>query len=255
MKLFSTKNKISKLIPFTASAVFWTALWWLVSMIIGNELLLPSPLLTFKKLLELSQTAAFWLTAGSSLLRVVLGFFWGLAVGTVLGIITAVNRTSDYFFSPIQSIVKATPVASFIILALVWLKASTVPSFVSFLMVTPIIWNTLKTSIINTDKMLLEAAHCYRLGALKTVKTVYIPSVSQQYISSLITSLGLAWKAGIAAEVLCHPKPSIGTMLYDAKIYLETPDLFAWTATVIILSVCMEKLFAVLLRKTRKAQL
>ncbi len=254
MKLFSTKNKFSKLISFAVSAVFWTALWWIVSVSIGDELLLPSPVSTAKRLFVLSQTKFFWITAAASLFRVALGFFFGLAAGTFLGIVTAASRTADSFLSPIGNIIKSTPVASFIILALVWLKASNVPSFVSFLMVTPIIWNTLKTSIINTDKMLLEAAHCYRLGVFRTVKTIYIPSVSQQYIASLITSLGLAWKAGIAAEVLCHPKLSIGTMLYDAKIYLETPDLFAWTATVIFLSVLMEKLFGAMLKKTRKTQ-
>ena len=162
---------------------------------------------------------------------------------------TSFSRMLDSLFSPVGTVIRATPVASFIILALVWLKASNVPSFISFLMVTPIVWGALKAAIENTDKSLLEAAKAYRLGFRKTVKMVYLPSVAPQYAAALITALGLAWKSGIAAEVLCHPKVSVGNMLYESKIYLETADLFAWTATVIILSVIMEKCFRVLLKR------
>ena len=62
------------------------------------------------------------------------------------------------------------------------------------------------------------------------------------------TGIGIGWKAGIAAEVLGLPKNSIGKALYNAKIYLEMPDLFCWTAVIILLSLLFEKLAALLLR-------
>lgn len=65
----------------------------------------------------------------------------------------------------------------------------------------------------------------------------------------MVTSLGLAWKAGIAAEVLCTPKGAIGTQLYNAKIYIETTDLFAWTFVVVILSLLLEFAFVRLTRR------
>jgi NitT/TauT family transport system permease protein len=95
-------------------------------------------------------------------------------------------------------------------------------------------------------------AFIYRFGAVKTIKLVYIPSVLSPYAASLATAVGLAWKSGIAAEVLCLPRLAIGTNLYYSKIYLETPSLFAWTIVVIVLSFMLEGLFSRLLRKRRK---
>lgn len=43
--------------------------------------------------------------------------------------------------------------------------------------------------------------------------------------------------------MLATPQHSIGTSLYQAKIYLESPELFAWTLTVIILSMAFERLW------------
>lgn len=249
MKAFTSKNKAVKIISVLISAVFWTALWEFLSLAVGRELLLPSPVTTVKRLFALAGTDIFWKTAGMSLLRIGAGFFCGSLAGTLLAVLTAASRTLDTLFSPLGSVIRATPVASFIILALVWIKATNVPSFISFLMVTPIVWNALKTAITDTDRELLEAARAYRIGMKKTVTMVYLPSILPQYAASLITSLGLAWKSGVAAEVLCHPKLSVGTMLYESQIYLETADLFAWTAAVIFLSVIMEKCFGIFLKK------
>ena len=60
--------------------------------------------------------------------------------------------------------------------------------------------------------------------------------------AGVCTAIGLAWKSGVAAEVLCLPKAAIGTQVYYSKIYLETPSLFAWTAVVIVLSMLLERI-------------
>ena len=52
----------------------------------------------------------------------------------------------------------------------------------------------------------------------------------------------MAWKAGIAAEVLAVPKLAIGTEIYFSKLWFETSTLFAWTVVIIILSYVIEKL-------------
>ena len=61
--------------------------------------------------------------------------------------------------------------------------------------------------------------------------------------AAVTTGVGFAWKSGIAGEVIAIPKDAIGTQLYDAKVYLETTDLFAWTVVIVVLSVLIEKLF------------
>lgn len=242
-------NFFKKIISALISTIFWVVLWEVLSLTVNRELLLPSPITTAKRLFELASTSLFWKTAGMSLLRIAEGFIFGAVIGTILAVLTSASKILCSLFSPIGTLIRATPVASFIILALVWLSSSNIPSFISFLMVTPIVWSALKAAILSTDKQLLEAAKAYKLGYFKTLRMVILPSVAPQYAASLITSLGLAWKSGIAAEVLCHPKLSIGTKLYESQIYLETADLFAWTATVVILSVIMENFFKFALKK------
>ncbi|MBE6637732.1 MAG: ABC transporter permease subunit [Ruminococcaceae bacterium] len=238
-----------KLIYRTLSVVFWTALWAFAAAIVDRELLLPSPFVTLRRLCELAVTAVFWKATLTSLLRIAVGFAVGALIGTLLAVPTALFRPADLLMSPMNTVIRATPVASFIILALVWIESGRVPSFIAVLMVTPIVWNALKTAIREVDKDLLEMADAYRLSGWKRIRFLYVPTVLPQYTASLMTALGLAWKAGIAAEVLCHPKRSIGGELYNAKIYLETPDLFAWTLTVILLSVAMEAIFGTIMTR------
>ena len=244
MTASTTRNKLLKKIIFVIiSAVFWTALWDFLSYNVGKELLLPSPAVTFKRLIELSKTKLFWEATATSLSNTLTGFFYGVFAGTVLAVITALLKGADVLLSPINVISRATPVASFIILALVWIENTEVPSFIAFLMVTPIVWNSLKTAILKVPSDLKEMARCYRIPIIKRIFHLYIPSVLPQYITALVTSMGLSWKAGIAAEVLCRPDGSIGDLIYESKLYLETADLFAYTATVIILSIIIEAIF------------
>ncbi len=76
---------------------------------------------------------------------------------------------------------------------------------------------------------------------------VYRPAFMPFLKSSCRLSLGMSWKAGIMAEVLATPKPSIGKEMAQARTFLATPDLFAWTVVVMILSWGFEKAFMALL--------
>ena len=247
MKAFTTKSKTSSLLYILISAVFWTALWALAAHLVGKELLLPSPLRTVTRLAELAVTADFWRAAGMSILRIGVGFWMGVLVGTLLAIPTALFRSADLLFAPLNTVIRATPVASFIILALVWIESGRVPTFIAFLMVTPIVWSSLKTALQNVDPALIEMTSCYRMSLGKRITLLYLPAVIPQYATSMMTALGLAWKAGIAAEVLTVPKSSIGRMISESKLYLLTEDLFAWTLAVVVLSLLLQRIMLRLL--------
>ena len=241
-RVTTTRDKVIRSAEIVLACVFWIIVWHGAAEITDMELLLPTPERTAQRLFELMGTEAFFRNVFTSLGNIALGFVTGALAGTALGILTALSEHFNRLTLPVGKIIKTTPVASFIILALVWIKADNVPSFVSFLMVTPIVWDSLRTAIRSADTDLLEAAAAYRLGFCGTLKAVYIPSCINIYMTSLRTSMSLAWKAGIAAEVLCTPKHSIGTSLYESKVYMETADLFAWTLTVIVISVILEML-------------
>ena len=164
--------------------------------------------------------------------------------------LTAALPWADWLFGPAVKVVRAVPVASFIVLVLLWAPTTgAVPGIVSALMVLPVVWGNVARGIGETDPLLLEAARAYRFGRGKTLRLVYAPSVLPYFASGCATALGLAWKAGVAAEVLCQPRLAIGTRLYKAKITLETPDVFAWTLVVIALSFLLEAVLGTALRR------
>ncbi len=230
------KQVIRKLLAF----VFWIAVWQIAAMIVGQELLIPAPQLVLEQLIELGATALFWQSAAGTLLRIFVGFLLGVLLGSLLGICTTSFPIADLLLSPMVRIVRATPVASFIVLMLLWVRTAFLPSLISALMVLPILWGNVTRGIRETDPLLLEMGEVYGFGFWKQKRLIYLPSVLPYFTSGCKTALGLAWKSGVAAEVLCLPKQAIGTQVYYSKIYLETPSLFAWTLVVIILSFFVE---------------
>ena len=228
---------------------FWLVVWQAIAMVVGKNLLLPGPWTVAVRLAELIVTADFWHAAGLTLLRIFAGMAVGAVLGTLIAVLTCASKWCDRLLSPMVKVIRATPVASFILLVLLWVSTGRVPGVISALMVLPVVWGNVSRGIKETDPQLLELAKAYRFGRGKTWKLVYIPSTAPYFAAGVETALGLAWKAGVAAEVLCYPKWAIGAEIYHARLNFETPDLFAWTLVVIALSFLVETVLVKYLRK------
>ena len=180
------------------AVLFWIAIWQFASMYLKQEILLASPVSVVRKLFELSFTGNFWQSVGFSFVRIVTGFLLAMFLGIFLAVWAYWSKTVEILIAPVIAVVKSTPVASFIILCLIWIPSRNLSVFISFLMVLP------------------------------------------YFLSACRLSLGMCWKAGVAAEVIGVPSGSIGEKLYNAKIYLNTPDLLAWTIVIIVISFVFE---------------
>lgn len=246
------RNKGKKLLAGLGVAAFWLVVWELFACAINQEILLPSVTEVAGTLVHLWATEAFWMSVSASLLRVLLGFSAAVAAGTLLAVITCRINLLHTLLSPVLHIVRAAPVASFIILAYFWIETDLLPAFIAFLMVVPMVWANVSQGIRQTDRKLLEMANVYRLGRGKTLRHVWLPSVKPYFLAACTTGLGFAWKSGIAAEVICSPDLAIGTELRNAKAYLETPEVFAWTVTVVVLSVLLERVLLRLVHRNKK---
>lgn len=254
-------NRLSSLLRAALPLLFWLAVWqlgaWALDVRLdgkGNQLLLPYPLTVLTALLHLSRQPEFWSTVAASLLRILSGMTAGVFLGGALSAATSFLPLADRLLSPAIRVIRATPVASFILLVLLWTDRNVVPVVISALMVIPVVWENLSRGIQATDPLLLELARAYRFSPWKTARLVYLPSLRPYMTAALTTAMGLAWKSGIAAEVLCLPKQAVGTQIYETKLYLEVPGLFAWTAVVVCLSLLLERLLrAALGRWNRRA--
>lgn len=229
------------------SICFWILVWQGASMIIGQEILLVSPVFVLRKLCYLILQKEFMSAVCFSFFRITGGFF----LSTICSVITAVLASRFIrireLMAPLIIAMKATPVASFIILALIWIPSKNLSILISFIMCFPVLYTNILEGIRCVNPKMLEMTKIFEVTPWKMFRYIYLPSVFSYFHSACAVSLGLCWKAGIAAEVIGIPSGSIGEKLYNSKIYLETADLFAWTLTIVVLSVGFEKIFLTLL--------
>lgn len=227
---------------------FWIAVWQIASMKVDKEMLLASPVAVINALVDLAGTNMFWKSIFNSFIKIVSGFCLAIVFGILFAILSYGSIVFKEMIAPLMKIIKATPVASFIILALLWVSSAKLSILISFLMVIPIIYTNVLQGLHSTDCKLLEMAKVFRIGWIKKIRYIYIPAVIPYFVSACSVGLGFCWKSGIAAEIIGLPKNSIGEQLYDAKLYIMTKELFAWTIIIIVISVIFEKLVMWLLK-------
>ena len=208
----------NKFIKGIIALIFWIGVWYLAAKLIGKELFLPYPHTVVKRFFVLAAEKSFWKTVKASLLRIVLGFLYGVILGFCLGIVTYKSSLAKTIISPMIRVIRATPVVSFILLAFLWLDNDTIPIFIALLMVLPIIWQNILAGLENRDKKLKEMAKVFKISPLKTFLKITLPELKPYFYSAALTSLGLAWKSGIAAEVISYPKIAIGKEMNNAKV-------------------------------------
>ncbi len=236
------QNKGKKYIKKIIILLFWLAVWQILAMCVDNFLLVVTPLQALRALFTLAGQAEFWQSAFGSLWRIVLGFLLGEVLALFLAAVSYRYKIAEEVLQPFMVFCKAVPVAVFAVLLLIWWGSSMLAVAICFLVVFPNIYLNTLEGLKSADRELLEMAEIFRLPFRTRFFYIYRPALKPFLLSAFQLSLGMCWKSGVAAEVIGTPAHSIGGALYLAKIYLDTADLFAWTAVIIVLSVCFEKI-------------
>lgn len=224
------------------AAVFWLAVWQAAAFAVHRDFLLASPVQVAHTLVTLLPTGDFWTTVGWSLGRIALGFTGATVIGAALAVTSAAWPLARALWEPAIAAIRSAPVVSFIILLLLWTDSSHLPVFTSLLMVLPVMYANVLQGIEHRDRSLLEAASVFRVPFRRRIVAIDIPAVVPYLATACRVGVGLAWKSGVAAEVIGVADGSIGERLYEAKIFLSSTDLFAWTIVIVTLSVVCERL-------------
>lgn len=247
------KNKLVKFfLRFLLPLAFWLSLWQLVAVIIDNSFLFAGIPETLRALFDLIKSGGFYSAVLLSALRVLAGLVLGIAAGVALAVLCNRRELAGSLILPIISVIKSTPVASFIVVLWVMMSGDLLSIFICFLMVLPIICQNMLDGYRAIDKQLSEVADVFEFSPIKRFKLLIFPTLKKYLIPGIITASGLAWKAEIAAEVIAYTGRSIGQGINDAKYNMDTPTVFAWTVVIIILSISLEKFTKYMLRRTAK---
>ncbi len=242
-------NTVKRLLTPLLALLFWLLVWEVTARIIGIEIILPSASGVITAFFKIVISAHFYKTVALSFLRIFIGFEIGVFSGIALSLLTNYLPFTNSVISPFMTVVRATPVASFIMVIWLMLGSAAAPTAITVLMVTPIIWQNLSNGFGAIDKDLDEVCRAFSLSASKRFRILVAPTLISYLIPGMITSAGLAWKAGIAAEIIAYTSNSIGREIFNAKNYLESADMLAWTAVVVIISLIFEQIISRLGRR------
>lgn len=226
---------------------FWILLWQILAIIIHNKILLAGPVETLATLIRLAGEAVFWQSIMATTGRILLGFLIGSVIGIGFGYLSYINEMVREFLAPLILALKSVPVASFVILLLIWFGSRNISVIIVAMVVFPILYTNTLEGLISTDNKMLEMAKVFRMPKERVIGYIFLPQLLPFWQGAFKLAIGMSFKSGIAAEVIGQPMGTIGNGLYQAKIYLETGELFAWTIVTVLVAFLCEKVISVLL--------
>lgn len=222
--------------------LIWLLIWQFASMMTGLELLLASPVAVLRTIMNMLVSEQFYVVLMHSMLNIGSGLIAGIIIGVVLGICAAKYKIAAEFIEIPLQLMKALPVAAFVILLLMWFGSKNVSRIISAMVVIPMVTTGVTDGIKNTDIRLIQMAKVYDMTTFDRFRYVYMTGVYPYLSSQLKVALGMCFKAGISAEIIGLVSNTIGTSMYYAKMYLLSSELFAWSIVVIVMSLLTEKI-------------
>ncbi|MCR4735395.1 MAG: ABC transporter permease subunit [Treponema sp.] len=243
------KNLLSKIAALILSIICFLGVWALVSKKLNSPLILPSVKSVLKEIyLLLSGQSHFWNNFLISFGRIILSFILSSFLGSLFALFAGYFPfCRDFLKFPI-SFLRTIPVISIILIALFWLKSSSLPLFVSVLMTFPVMYSAILSGFLKNDDSLMQMASVYKLSRWQIFRYIQLPHTIPFFINGLISTFGLSWKVVAAGEVLSVPEYGIGSLLQLNQIHLESSRVFAITLIFAVFSFITERVLAFLLK-------
>ena len=232
-----------------ASVALLIALWQAVASLIGLEIILPGPGATLARLRLLLASPGFMADVAATVTRGLIGFGISAAAALTLGVLAGRSMVAFVALQPLVALLRATPVMSVILLAMIWFRTEGMPIFVAFLMCFPVLYGNVVEGIRSLDRDLVDMAHVFRVRRARILASLYLPAILPYLVAGFSSTLGLSWKVVVAAEVLAQPGHAIGTRLQDSRVMLDTSGVLAWTAVALLLSAATEGVLRVAARR------
>lgn len=241
MKISSTIMK-NKFLSTFFSGVILIGIWQLIAMVIGNKLLLPGPVDTFARLLELFVSGQVLSPLLETTAKALIGLFLSLAVALVLGFFMGLNRFIYSLFEPAIIIIQSVPIISWLALALLWWGIGfSSPVYIVFLTLFPILTINVTEGVKNVDGKLVEMAKAFSIPWKTVLSDIYFASAFPFILSAMKVGVSFMWKSVAIAEFMVGTS-GIGRKISDSKYSLETTDVFAFTILLVILGIISEKI-------------
>lgn len=221
---------------------FWIVVWQIIARVVNSSVLMVGPLPAARRLGELLTEPRFYPAVLQTMTNIIVGFVLAMVLGVVVAFVAYFVPVFKALVHPLVRFMRVVPVASLTIVILIFMSSRHLPSLVAFLMVFPLVYLNVWEGIANTSAELKEMSRVFRVPFLRQVRHLYFPAAQPYILAAYETGFGYAWKSAVTAEVISSATNSVGANLSNAKVYLDMPSLFAWTAVIVILASLTERL-------------
>ena len=231
----------TKALTFLSAAILLAA-WETLARHVGQPELVPTIGRLAQAFMDAFLSAGFYqsllATIGRGFLGLLISFIAALAIAPAM----ARSANVEALLRPLIGAMRAVPVISFILLALIFLNPESIPLLIAFLTMFPLLTENLSKGIRQLNPDLSEMARLFRLTRRDRLAQVTYPQIKPYLFSGLASAAGFGWRAIIMGEVLSQCLWGIGSEMKRAQNYIEVPDLIVWTLVAILLSLAADRL-------------
>lgn len=218
--------------------------WQLLSWQMAQPQLIPSFPDLIRALLWLVYTPGFLVSIGTTCLRACVGLLLSLAAASITAFLLNRSEAIRFLFMPWLSLLRSVPVISFILLALIFLNPEMIPLLIAFLTMYPLLTENLLKGLMNRRDSWKMLARQFHLNAWNRLFQINYPQLRPYLFSGLASAVGFGWRAIIMGEVLSQCVDGIGKRMKEAQVFIDVPELIAWTLVAIVLSWLTDKLIS-----------
>lgn len=218
--------------------------WQLLSWQMAQPQLIPSFPDLIRALLRLVYTPGFLVSIGTTCLRACVGLLLSLAAASITAFLLNRSEAIRFLFMPWLSLLRSVPVISFILLALIFLNPEMIPLLIAFLTMYPLLTENLLKGLMNRRDSWKMLARQFHLNAWNRLFQINYPQLRPYLFSGLASAVGFGWRAIIMGEVLSQCVDGIGKRMKEAQVFIDVPELIAWTLVAIVLSWLTDKLIS-----------
>lgn len=218
--------------------------WQLLSWQMAQPQLIPSFPDLIRALLRLVYSPGFLVSIGTTLLRACAGLLLSLAAASITAFLLNRSEAIRFLFMPWLSLLRSVPVISFILLALIFLNQEMIPLLIAFLTMYPLLTENLLKGLMNRRDSWKILARQFHLNAWNRLFQINYPQLKPYLFSGLASAVGFGWRAIIMGEVLSQCVDGIGKRMKEAQVFIDVPELIAWTLVAIVLSWLTDKLIS-----------
>lgn len=218
--------------------------WQLLSWQMAQPQLIPSFPDLIRALFRLVYSPGFLVSIGTTCLRACIGLLLSLAAASITAFLLNRSEAIRFLFMPWLSLLRSVPVISFILLALIFLNPEMIPLLIAFLTMYPLLTENLLKGLMNRRDSWKMLARQFHLNAWNCLFQINYPQLKPYLFSGLASAVGFGWRAIIMGEVLSQCVDGIGKRMKEAQVFIDVPELIAWTLVAIVLSWLTDKLIS-----------